>query len=539
MTWQADGTWKIHEIAPVDSLTGRTPEHYKRDVVDALLLWSRRTLFAQSNWLVHYDTSRRQLRTLTADSLAGLLDGVAVAAKPAGRRNTPDVWESIPVPVVKKILADPSKYFPQLRGFNDVPYFAADGRFIDTPGWDESTELYLRWDLGPVPEVAVNDARSHDIIRRLLDFKFLSDSDKLHALGLFLLALVRPGIRGATPMHLITATEAGSGKSYFLQVFGRVLQGDDLHPSPVSTWPAEFERQLVAYLLDSPTYVFFDNLESGSVLGGHHLHIMTTTYGNARVRPIGAGVTTIDVRPIWLANGNMIQLDADMVRRHQGIRLSRREDHERAFLTPNLSEWVLQNRAEIVAVLVAFVRHWIAQGRPPAPAVLDGFEAWGNCVGGIIQAYFGDQAQAWLTERQVSAEEKAATALIAMWPAGADGSAVWQSSSAAVDIHDRLDLGLWPSPHKGGRAIQAGRWLHKTIEGRHNYGGYVFEKMNGPNTVVYRPVQVGKKGASGLRKRRAKAGADSVHVEAAPAHAAEPVSNPTVNAWNPEDYDED
>src|SRR5215475_1668179 len=89
-----------------------------------------------------------------------------------------------------------------------------------TPGYHAAARIYYDPKAGavvpPVPDeptaADLDRARALVLDDLLVDFPFVSDADRAHAVALFLLPFVRELISGPTPLHLIEAPTMGSGK---------------------------------------------------------------------------------------------------------------------------------------------------------------------------------------------------------------------------------------------------------------------------------------------------------------------------------------
>jgi hypothetical protein len=99
---------------------------------------------------------------------------------------------------------------------------------------------------------------------------------------------------------------------------------------------------------------------------------------------------TIDLQQqtVFVITGNNINLGGDVPRRAVWIRLDARDAapwQRSGFKIPNLKEWVLENRAELVGALLTIARSWYAARQPRGDApILGSFEEWSRIVGGIL-----------------------------------------------------------------------------------------------------------------------------------------------------------
>jgi hypothetical protein len=111
--------------------------------------------------------------------------------------------------------------------------------------------------------------------RRLLmeelmgDFPFTTVADCAHAVAAFLTPIVRPAIRGPTPLFLIEAPLPGTGKGLLHVVIGLVVLGGEPAVMTEARDEDEWRKRITAKLKLAPTLVVIDNvrrrLESASL----------------------------------------------------------------------------------------------------------------------------------------------------------------------------------------------------------------------------------------------------------------------------------
>src|SRR5690606_17567706 len=114
---------------------------------------------------------------------------------------------------------EPEKPLPQLKRIVAAPVFGRDGSLSTQPGYNPATGNYYAdrgLELAEVPTYPSDDevdaAKTLLLDEFLGDFPFVSASERAHALSLILNPFVRDMIDGPTPMYLIEAPSAGTGK---------------------------------------------------------------------------------------------------------------------------------------------------------------------------------------------------------------------------------------------------------------------------------------------------------------------------------------
>jgi hypothetical protein len=90
----------------------------------------------------------------------------------------------------------------------------------------------------------------------------------------------------------------------------------------------------------------------------------------------------------WIANGNNLRLGGDLPRRCYWIRLdaqTSRPWQRENFLHPDLPEWVLKNRGDLIISILTLAHGWFCAGQPAGNSpILGGFSEWSKVIGGIL-----------------------------------------------------------------------------------------------------------------------------------------------------------
>lgn len=399
----------------------------------------------------------------------------------------------------------PGLWWP-LAGVVHHPVLAADWRLVCRPGYDEGTKLWLNW-AGPAPDPdSVTAEEVAEVWWRLTDFPFESLSDLTHAMGLFLNPFVRPSVEGPTPMHMIESVGsgeagtpgAGVGKTYLAELVGLVALGRAPDVRGLDGWRSEARRQLTAFLLAVPEYLFLDNLPTDTLLNEADLHRALTVTGLLGLRPTGAGAERrVPVRCTWVATANGPDFDSEQARRTIPIRLKGTRLH--AYRTPDLSRWVKNNRTLIVSAFLWMIREWVDAGRPKPPRTLPSYTRWSDVVGGIV-AHYGRSVggAAWLApvHRPRPRTERDWQTLYENWPADREGAGrpAALAAGAVVGLVEALDLSgirrLLPRSDKPqSLATKMGGMLQR----RKNVvtGDWCLRARNARNGVVYWPERIG------------------------------------------------
>lgn len=301
-----------------------------------------------------------------------------------------------PKAVVQDVLADPALPLPSLDAIVRSPVFGPDGHIQTTPGYHASSRTYYFSAGLNIPQVSETPSSTeltqarHLLVRELLvDFPFVSDSDRAHAVTLLLLPFGRNLIEGPTPLHLIEKPAPGTGATLLINLASLIATGEEAHLMTETRSEDEWRKRITAALLGSPTMITIDNvkrpLDSAALSSA-----LTALFWSDRRLGVSENVA-LPVRTAWAATGNNPVLSHEMARRTIRIRIDAKRDQpelRETFKHPDLTDWVKRNRSELVWALLTLVCGWIANGRPIDPGVrrLGSYESWTDVIGGILHS---------------------------------------------------------------------------------------------------------------------------------------------------------
>jgi hypothetical protein len=193
------------------------------------------TLFRQGDMLVRATplSERMLIEPLTEDRLSYRLAHLGKWASGKLSEPTKRKFKAPPRPLLKHILASPAGElpFPALHRVVTVPILTATGELLDRPGYDRRSGIFYlpTVEMRPLPATLtaedVAEARALIVDELLGDFPFATEADRVNACGLLLLPFVREMVSNATPLHLVEASTAGSGKSLLAGVLLALVSG--------------------------------------------------------------------------------------------------------------------------------------------------------------------------------------------------------------------------------------------------------------------------------------------------------------------------
>jgi putative DNA primase/helicase len=297
-----------------------------------------------------------------------------------------------PRDIVRDILTAEGLAFPHLSGIISSPVMRPDGSVLASPGYDIDTSLFYLpppgFSLPVIPaqptqlEVAAAVNQLTDVFA---DFPYFDDASRANALGSLLTPVVRPMIRGSTPLGLYDAPDAGTGKGLHVEVVSIIATGGTAAVTTVPRSEEEMRKRITSMLIGGQSVVLFDNIE-GLLQSPSLAAAITAPVWQDRLLGHNRQVT-LESRVTWLATGNNIRLGGDLARRCYSIRLDARTPQpwrRTGFRYPDLVGYVRQRRAQLVAALLTLVRAWVAAGRPRSSVSLGSFQEWVDVVGGVL-----------------------------------------------------------------------------------------------------------------------------------------------------------
>lgn len=389
----------ITELPPIQ-VNARPLRDVSTDALNALLARNNPpAVFVRAATLTRVKIDEQGQPTTELMSVAAVKGELERAANFFRRRVKDDeiIDTACPLPqdFVRDIMALPEwPGIPPLTGITTAPTFTPDGALNTTPGYQPITGLYYYrngLELGgttPTPQ-AVAQAQSLLFDNLLVDFPFVDDASKAHAVAILLLPFVRPMIAGPTPLHLIDAPTPGTGKGLLADALTTPFNptGPAIMPPPRDD--EEWRKKITAFLIAGHSHLLIDNIPPDGKVDSAALAVALTS-SRWTDRILGASENiTLPVRTTWLATGNNVLLSDELTSRAVWIRLDAKMERPRqrtGFKYERLKVWARQNRGALVTAALVLIRNWVEQGRPPGKYRMGSFEDWAQTLGGILDA---------------------------------------------------------------------------------------------------------------------------------------------------------
>jgi putative DNA primase/helicase len=221
-----------------------------------------------------------------------------------------------------------------------------------------------------IPEIAETPTeeditRAKGWVNELLhDFPFIDQREKANAIGIFVEPFLREMILGPTPLRLIEASSAGSGKGLLADVLTRHATGQPGVISQCQT-DEEWNKTLISQLKKNVQVILIDNITT-SLDSGSLASILTAEYYGGRILGTNESGSWPN-RALWLATGNNPIMTTEIARRTVRIRLDPKQDRpwqRVGFKHDDLREWASSHKPDLTWAALTLIQNWIAAGRP-------------------------------------------------------------------------------------------------------------------------------------------------------------------------------
>jgi hypothetical protein len=307
----------------------------------------------------------------------------------------------------------------------ETPSLRPDGTILDSPGWDEETELLYEPNI-VFPKVPLKptreDARyaAERLMELVVDFPFAGENHGAAWLAGLLTPFARFAVDGPCPLFFFDANTPGSGKSKLTDIIAVISNGREMPRTAYPDGDEEMRKRITSTALAGDRLMLIDNITT--LFGGGSLDSMLTAR-TWKDRRLGSLENTPDLPlyTVWYATGNNVGWQGDMLRRLVYCRLESPEEHpeERAdfVIKGDLVEHVRRVRPQLVAAVLTILRaHYLAGQPEEGLKPFGSFEAWSKTVRSAVHWATGFDPCATRKEvQEADSESNARAALIEAW----------------------------------------------------------------------------------------------------------------------------
>jgi putative DNA primase/helicase len=197
------------------------------------------------------------------------------------------------------------------------------------------------------------------------DFPFAKACHFSAWLSAVLSLVCRHTIMGCVPLHGITATTQGSGKTLLADSLALIGTGH-----PAARWSQVFDedeerKRLLALALDGDPLICIDNVTAPLGSGVLALALTGTSFKD---RLLGVNQTKeAPLSALFLCTGNNVQYRGDVARRVVPIAIDpvmERPEERTGFAHPNLLSWIKAERPQLTIAALTIVKAYFEAGCP-------------------------------------------------------------------------------------------------------------------------------------------------------------------------------
>ncbi len=387
----------LHSSLPEIAVNNRQLSNIVDDAWNAIHHWNKPPkMFQRGGTLVRLQKSqlseRYQLEVINEPAAYGTLFRTARWIKHVDG-NVTDAHP--PHDIAKDLLCNVDPKLPPIEAVIHTPVFGRDGTLLTTSGYCPNDSLWLQLpdqlshlEIPQHPSSQqIVDAVSLLTNELLVDFPFVSDSDRTHAIAAMILPFVRPMITGCTPLHLIEAPVAGSGKGLLCNIISIITSGYSVPSRTLPNDDDELRKMITSELLKGNPIVLLDNADERKRLNSPTLaSVLTAEYWTDRF--LGSSkMVTMQNLPLWLLTGNNVRMSQELIRRVLRSRFDTRVEQpwlRENFRHDDLREWTREHRPELVAAILTIIQTWINAGKPAGKKKLGSYEEWSKVIGGVL-----------------------------------------------------------------------------------------------------------------------------------------------------------
>lgn len=277
-----------------------------------------------------------------------------------------------------------------------LPILHEDKLTFPEKGYDKRFLSWLPHDAPKIKDTELPLKAAKEIIKKIFhEFCFETEQDYHNAIA----ALLTPFVRGLfsdfnirTPVFFYIANRERAGKDYLAGITGIVYEGNALEEPPINTQEKtgnkneELRKKLLSAFISGRKRMHFSN-NKGYINNAVFEGVITSEKYSDRV--LGKNeILTFDNEMDFSLSGNTgIGFTPDFGNRCRMIRLflGIEDANSRDFETPNLHQWVKENRELVLSALFSLVRNWIDKDSPKGTIPFTSFPQWANVCGGIME----------------------------------------------------------------------------------------------------------------------------------------------------------
>src|SRR6266487_111030 len=361
------------------------------------------TIFVQANKLVKVAIDKKRNRHIILHmGTPEIRAALARSANYYRLKEKGGAWYEVPITpptdIVESVVSpeNPGAWpFHPLDAIVGVPVIRPNGTIVDAPGYDAETMIYY----APTPDLkhcqipqkpSKQDAidAMAKIENIIAEFPFAEQADRANALAAMLTPFIRQSLRETddVPLGVLDAASPSTGKGLLASVISLLATGLRMSAMPAPDSEEEWDKKIVTELIEGNTFIVIDNIP-GILKSAKLEAVLTARYYKGRILGRSQSANP-ENRATWLATGNNLKLAGDLPERCYWIRMvaPTSDPEARVFTIPDLMEYVIEHRCELVTAILTVIRAWYVAGKPLDKRLgnFRTFTTWSNTVGSIL-----------------------------------------------------------------------------------------------------------------------------------------------------------
>jgi hypothetical protein len=385
--------------------------------------------------------------------LANRLDrSICFVGRPAGKpmdggKKPKPVPKSASAELCARMIEDNTRWrHPYLFGTIEAPTLRPDGTVLDSPGYDKKTGLFFdpgATEFRKVPgrltrEDGLTAIKSIEAL--LVDFPF-QDAPEYEgvSLSVAMAAILTGPVRRTldiAPAFAVTAKEAETGKTELSKLIAGITTGRAVSGQPFSDSEEERRKSIGGNLRSGRPILFFDNADNVTIEGDFLEKVITLPSVTDRILSMTEEYTA-PTNSLVLFNGNHITVGGAMTTR---VLLSRivtdKPLASRKFAYPDLFNYVVEHRPELVWAVLVALRAWLIHGKRDETRATSRFQQWDSLIAQALVWYgYADPMRGGDELREVDPVKEGKREVVRKWAMKFGDSTV-----TALDLQSNVEI---------------------------------------------------------------------------------------------------
>jgi hypothetical protein len=369
------------------------------------------------------------------------------AGKPKDGAKAKPVPKSASAELCARMIEDNTRWrHPHLFGTIEAPTLRSDGTVLDSPGYDKKTGLFFDPGATVFPKVPPRLTRDDGLtaIKRieelLCDFPF-QDAPGYEgvSLSVALAAILTGPVRRTldiAPAFAVTAKEAETGKTELCKFIAGVTTGRAVSGQPFSDSEEERRKSIGGNLRSGRPILFFDNADNVVIEGDFLEKVITLPSVTDRVLSMTEEYSA-PTNALVLFNGNNISVGGAMTTRVLQTRIVTETPlAQRSFQYPDLFNYVIEHRPELVWCVLIALRAWLINGERDETRATSRFQQWDSLIAQSLVWYgYADPMRGGDELREIDPVKEGQREVVRQWAMKHSDSTV-----TALDLQSTVEI---------------------------------------------------------------------------------------------------